>query len=162
MADEHSHPPLRVGLFRLALRACVIVIAVVLIFEATEWATATAESTGMRSLMIGTLLIILLLYAALIAIPFVPGIEIGISLLMLKGAAIAPMVYGATVLGLCLAFAMGRLLPYGWIRSTLADLRLVRLSSLFERLAPMSRADRLEVLMERVPGWALPIIGGGR
>ena len=162
MADDITLPPVKVGLFRLALRVGVIIAAVIAIFQATEWATAMAESTGMQSLMIGTLLVILLLYAALIAIPFVPGIEIGISLLMLKGAAIAPMVYGATVLGLMLAFVMGRLLPYGWIRSTLVDLRLARMSALFERLAPMSRTDRLAVLMERVPHWARPIIGGGR
>ncbi|NNE89631.1 MAG: hypothetical protein HKN27_16300 [Silicimonas sp.] len=112
--------------------------------------------------MIGTLLVILLAYATLIAIPFVPGIEIGISLLMLKGADIAPMVYLATVLGLTLAFTLGRITPYRWIRSTLADLRMRRASSLFERLEPMSREERLAVLMERVPGWAKPIIGGGR
>ncbi|MEP5759875.1 MAG: hypothetical protein ABJ327_11345 [Litoreibacter sp.] len=162
MTDDTTLPPLKVGLFRLALRISVIIAAVALIYQATDWATAFAESTGSQSLMIGTLVIILLLYAALIAVPFVPGIEIGISLLMLKGAPIAPMVYCATVLGLMLAFGMWRLLPYGWIKSTLADLRLSKASALFERLAHMPREERLAVLQERLPNWTRPIIGGGR
>lgn len=162
MADDTTLPPIKVGLARLALRGAVVIAAVYAIFQATEWATATAESTGMQSLMIGTLFVILLLYAALIAIPFVPGIEIGISLLMLKGAAIAPMVYLATVLGLSLAFILGRSLPYSWIRSTLIDLRLTKASDLIERLEPMPREERLAVLAERLPRWARPIIGSGR
>ena len=162
MADDTTLPPIKLGLFRLALRVGVILVVVALIYKATEWATATAESTGMQSLMIGTLFVILLLYAALIAIPFVPGIEIGISLLMLKGAAIAPMVYVATVLGLSLAFMLGRSLPYNWIRSTLIDLRLTKASAIIERLEPLPREERLAILMERVPNWARPIIGGGR
>lgn len=162
MADDTTLPPLKTGLVRLALRVAVIIVAVFLIFQATSWATATAESTGMQSLMIGTLVIILLLYAALIAIPFVPGIEIGISLLMLKGAAIAPMVYGATVLGLAIAFTLGRVIPYRWIRDTLADLRMARAAALFERLEPVSQEERLAILMERLPHWARPVFGGGR
>lgn len=162
MADDTTLPPLKVGLFRLALRIGVVLVVVLAIHWLTDWATSTAESTGMQSLMIGTIVVILLAYAALIAIPFVPGIEIGISLLMLKGAAIAPMVYAATVLGLFLAFTLGRTTPYAWIKSTLADLRLARASALFDRLAPMSREDRLAVLMERLPSWARPIFGSGR
>jgi hypothetical protein len=40
------------------------------------------------------------LYVALLAVPFVPGIEIGLILLAMFGARIAPVVYGATVLAL--------------------------------------------------------------
>lgn len=162
MADNTTLPPLKVGLLRLALRVAVIIVVVLAIHWLTDWATTRAAITDNPSLMIGTLLVILLAYATLIAIPFVPGIEIGISLLMLKGADIAPMVYLATVLGLILAFTLGRITPYRWIRSTLADLRMRRASALFERLEPMSYEDRLAVLTERVPGWARPIIGGGR
>lgn len=162
MADDTTLPPIKAGLFRLALRIALIIVVVLAIHWLVDWATAAAESTGMRSLMFGTLLVILLAYALLIAVPFVPGIEIGISLLMLKGAAIAPMVYGATVLGLTFAFTMGRITPYAWIKSTLADLRLARASVLCEQLAPMTREDRLAVLMDTVPAWAKPVIGGGR
>lgn len=162
MATNITLPPLKVGLIRVALRIAVIVVVVLAIHWLTDWATTRAEITGNQSLMIGTLLVILLAYATLIAIPFVPGIEIGISLLMLKGAEIAPMVYVATVAGLIIAFILGRVTPYRWIRSTLADLRMTRASALFERLEPMTYEERLTVLMERVPHRARPIIGGGR
>jgi hypothetical protein len=52
---------------------------------------------------------LLLLYTVLLAIPFVPGAEIGLGLLVLFGAAMAWPVYVATVLGLSIAFAVGRL-----------------------------------------------------
>jgi hypothetical protein len=53
----------------------------------------------------------LLLYAALIAVPFVPGAELGLVLLALFGAAMAGPVWLATVAGLTLAFTLGRLVP---------------------------------------------------
>ena len=91
-----------------------------------------------------------------------PGIEVGISLLLLKGAAIAPLVYAATVLGLILAFVVGRFLPHTWLHGFLADMRLKRACQLVDRLAPMTGAERLAHLTDRAPGWAKPLIGPWR
>ena len=52
---------------------------------------------------------LLLLYTVLLVMPFVPGAEIGLALLLVFGAAMAWPVYGATVLALSIAFALGRL-----------------------------------------------------
>ena len=52
---------------------------------------------------------LLALYALLIAVPFVPGAEIGLALLLVFGARMAGPVYVATVLALSLSFALGRL-----------------------------------------------------
>jgi hypothetical protein len=52
---------------------------------------------------------LLLLYTVLLVIPFVPGAEIGLALLLVFGAAMAWPVYVATVLALSIAFAVGRL-----------------------------------------------------
>jgi hypothetical protein len=52
--------------------------------------------------------ILLLGYALLLAIPFVPSAEIGLAVLLLLGSAMAPSVYAATILGLTIAFAAGR------------------------------------------------------
>ncbi|MGB0497696.1 MAG: hypothetical protein ACPGID_05110 [Rubricella sp.] len=54
---------------------------------------------------------LLLLYAFAMAVPFVPGVEIGIAALVLFGPAGAPFVWGATVSGLLIAFFVGRLVP---------------------------------------------------
>lgn len=162
MMDHDKLPTLRVGLFRLALRLALIMAAVLAIHMAADWATSKAEAVGSEGLMIGLLSVLLLAYALLIAVPFMPGIEIGISLLFLKGAEIAPMVYGATVLGLTIAFLVGRFTPYGWLHAVLADLRLRRACDMVERLAPMSRQERLAHLLSRVPDWLEPVVGAGR
>ncbi len=57
------------------------------------------------------LLAIFSLYLVLLACPFVPGAEIGLALLVLFGADLAPLVYLATVAALCLSFCIGRMVP---------------------------------------------------
>ena len=52
--------------------------------------------------------LILALYVLLLSIPFVPGAEIGLALLIGFGAVMAWPVYAATVLALSIAFAAGR------------------------------------------------------
>ena len=162
MTDQDRLPPLWVGLFRLSLRILVVAIVVFAIHLMMNWATARAEAAGRDGLMLGVLTALLLAYAILIAIPFMPGIEIGISLLFLKGSSIAPLVFAATVLGLSLALLAGRFTPYRWLHGILADLRLRRASKLVERLASMSREERLEHLAERAPRWLRPFVRTGR
>lgn len=57
------------------------------------------------------LILMVIAYAALMAIPFVPGAELGIGIIALFGAAAAPVVLAATVLGLCIAYTAGRKVP---------------------------------------------------
>lgn len=150
------------GFLQLVLKVAIILAAVYATHLVLEWATEKAMETGNEHLMIGVFATLLLAYALLIAVPFMPGIEIGISLLMLQGATIAPLVYLATVLGLALAYFVGRYLPVRWVRGLLADLRLKRACAMVDRLAPMSRADRLAHLTERAPNWMRPLFGRGR
>ena len=102
------------------------------------------------------LVVALLVYAVLLAVPFVPGVEIGIMVLAMKGAAVAPLVYAATCLGLMLAYLAGRLLPEAWLEQTARDLRLRRMARLVAEVRPMSRARRLALLRRRLPRWAGP------
>ncbi len=161
-SDDINLPPPGKGLTRLVLKLVIIAVAVYAAHLAMDWATARAETTQNDNLMIGVLATLLVTYALLIAIPFMPGIEIGISLLMLKGASIAPFVYLATLLGLMLAFAIGRCLPHRWLRSLLEDLRLKRACALIDRLAPLSQDERLALLTARAPRWLRPALGSGR
>ena len=151
MTVDKDFPPLHVGIARLVLKLAVVVVAVAIIMWLLHWAEERAASTGADGLMLGLMLLLLLSYALLLAVPFVPGIEIGISLLVMKGADVAPLVYGATVLGLTFAFLVGRWTPYMWLHGVLADLRLKRACQLVEKLAPMSRQERLEHLLSRTP-----------
>lgn len=145
------------GLLVIAFRVALILAAAYGVHLLMDWATAKTAGTNNMPLMLGLLFGLLLAYSVLLAIPFMPGIEIGISLLLLRGSDIAPFVYFATVLGLTLAFVVGRSLPYAWIRRVFADLRLERASALVERLEPMDQPARMQHLQDALPAWLHPI-----
>jgi hypothetical protein len=159
--DEIHLPPLGTGLLRLAAKLALIAAIAWGSVLLLDWADARAHEDGSR-LMAGVLIILLVAYALLLAIPFAPGIEVGVALLMAKGADIAPFVYLATVSGLAVAFLAGRLLPERWLAATFADLRLARAASLVLRLSAMTREQRLAHLTERLPRWLAPFVGPWR
>ena len=140
----------------------IIAVAVFVIHAGLSWVTEHATEAGNQKLMIGMLSLVLLGYALLIAVPFMPGIEIGISLLILQGAAIAPFVYAATVLGLLLAYTAGRVTPYRWLHGLLQDLRWRRACDFVEKLEPMDQSDRVAHLTARLPERARPWVTAGR
>jgi len=162
MMEDDEFPPWHIGLARFALKLVVIAAMVYAVLSVLHWAQAWAEASGSDGLMLGFLAVLLLAYAVLLAVPFVPGIEIGVSLLLMKGADVAPFVFIATVLGLSLSFMVGRCVPYRWLRATLADLRLKRACDLVDRLEPMTREERLAHLTTRVPSAVVPLIRQGR
>ena len=106
----------------------------------------TAEIMVHRGIMLG-----MAAYVLLMAIPFVPGAEIGLALLTAFGAAIAPLVYAATVLAMILAYAIGRLLPPATLVRLLSLLRLQRAADLVARAAALPPGERLALLLERAP-----------
>lgn len=65
-----------------------------------------------RDIAMGMLLAAGLIYLLILAIPFVPGVELGIIIILLFGVEGALMAYGATIAGILLSFSVGRLLPY--------------------------------------------------
>lgn len=87
-------------------------------------------------------------YIGLLAMPFVPGAEIGIALLAAFGAAIAPLIYVCTIAAMMLAFTIGRFLPIGALERLFRVLRLTRAADLVARAAPLSKDERLAMLLE--------------
>jgi hypothetical protein len=96
-----------------------------------------------RAIMIGVVA-----YVAFLAMPFVPGAEIGIALLAGFGAAIAPLIYVCTVAAMMLAFTIGRFLPIRALERGLHVLRMQRAAALVARAAPLSKDERLALLLE--------------
>ncbi|MEL7461408.1 MAG: hypothetical protein AAGJ39_10655, partial [Pseudomonadota bacterium] len=96
-----------------------------------------------KAIMIGAVA-----YVVLLAIPFVPGAEIGIALLAAFGAAIAPLVYICTVAAMMLAFTVGRFLPIAALERVLWVLGLRRAANLVARAAPLSKNERVAMLLE--------------
>ncbi|MCP1168095.1 hypothetical protein NHG85_06065, partial [Limimaricola sp. ASW11-118] len=91
---------------RLALVALLIAANLWLAFWLRDFA-ADMVAQGRMELLGATVAGLLLVYAVVLAIPFVPGAEIGLALLMAHGASAAPFVWGATALGLLIAYAAG-------------------------------------------------------
>ena len=164
MAHDIQTPPGWISATRIVIRLAVVVVVVVVVRWILgqlmpEDAAAALSGDGM---MIGLLVVTLVAYAVLMAVPFVPGVEIGLSLLLFGGPSVAPLVYLATVIGLILAFAVGRSLSYDWLHAFFADLRLLRMCRLLEDLKPLSQDERLALLQDKIPRWATPIATKGR
>ncbi|MCM0612986.1 hypothetical protein KFJ24_10935 [Marinobacter sediminum] len=90
-------------------------------------------------------------YIVLMAIPFVPGVEIGLALMMILGPKIAPLVYGCTLISLCLAFLIGRWLPEKAITRFLREVHLVRAATFLEGFHGLDAEQRLARLTEKSP-----------
>jgi hypothetical protein len=99
----------------------------------------------------GILVILLVAYALLITIPFMPGIEIGIALLLLEGASIAPYVYLATMSGLFLAFLIGKWVPLKLLHNTFRDLRMRSACKMIAEIERTPKDERLLRLQTKLP-----------
>jgi hypothetical protein len=135
----------------------LVVIFVLVLHALLKWANAEAE-LGAGKLRAGMLVLFLLVYALLIAVPFVPGVEVGLTLMAMEGPWIAPWIYCATVVGLSLAFVAGENVSYRRLHGILADLHMRRACLLIERVQPLDKADRLALLRNRAPKWARPFV----
>lgn len=159
MGNDADSTPLRIrcaAACRVILRLCAVVLFVYAIHLLMDWVSGLKlfEDDHLR---IGMLVVLLLAYALLIAVPFVPGVEIGLSLMMMEGPWIAPLIYISTVAGLSLSYGVGEWVPYARLRQTFRDLRLVKACDLLEAVEPLTRAERLEALRARAPAWIRPL-----
>jgi hypothetical protein len=94
----------------------------------------------------------LIAYVLLMALPFVPGVEIGLALIVLLGADIVPVVYGATVTALTASYTVGRLVPDSVLASAFRAMGMSRAAGLIESLAPLGVDERVARLL----AWAHP------
>lgn len=140
---------------------------VVLVVSFHPWSdlAAFAARTTVSPWGIG---MVLVLYVALLALPFVPGAEIGFALIFVLGARMALPVYVATIVALSIAFLVGRLASQRWPTSNhggaarasdpLAGLMAARRP--FRLLQPLMRFRWLAVIvLINTPGNTA--IGGG-
>lgn len=103
--------------------------------------------------MISVLAISLIVYAILIAIPFMPGIEVGIALLLLQGATVAPFVYLATITGLMTAYLIGNRIPFGWLHKFFCDLGMRRVCDFLNQIETTPADQRLARQRDVLPSW---------
>ena len=105
-----------------------------------------------------TIMVSATLYAILLAVPFVPGAEIGLGLIAMLGPPIALLVYLCTVIGLSLSFILGRLIPLSVLAHIAKDIKLKRTSNLLKAIEPLDQKERLAYLTKNAPKRFLPLL----
>ncbi len=150
------------AIFRIALRLAVVAALAFVLLAAYEWVTLQVMSMtgiGQSSAALGVLVIVLFGYALMLATPFMPGVELGIALLMMEGAVIAPFVYLATVLGLFGAYVVGACISLDWLHRLFRDLHLMSVCDWITKIKNQPQDERLSTLTERLPIWlAKPLV----
>ncbi len=145
----------------IALKLALLITLLVGASYAGKWVMGqfdphlTPASEPMIHRMIMTAMAV---YVLLMMLPFVPGVEIGLGLMVMFGAKIVPLVYLATVLALTLAFLIGRLLPQHSIADTFGYFRFDRARDLLRRMEPLDSTQRLEFLMQKASTRVMPFL----
>lgn len=91
------------------------------------------------------------IYALASAIPFVPGAEVGLALLLAFGGRVAFLVYASTVAALTASFCVGRLVPAGVLCTLFRRLGLVRAADLVEQVNRAPAPERVQLLSRHTP-----------
>jgi len=82
-------------------------------------------------------------YVALTTLPFVPGAELGMAMLSMFGASVALLIYAATVVSLCLSYAVGRVIPPPVCCWMLRKIGATRMAALVNEIMMLPRDQRL-------------------
>ncbi len=144
-------------LIKLTLLAAVLVAA----SRAGTWVIGELDfflTPGKEPYVHRAIMTVVVVYVLLMTLPFVPGIELGLVLMVMFGAKIVPLVYLATILALLLAFLMGRFVPHQFVLELLAALRLRRAQKLLTRIEPLTSDERLEFLLQRASTRWVPFL----
>lgn len=142
---------------RLAVLVALVLLAARLGYAVRHWLDFEVNSSN-KATVLWAVGLGLLVYVVLTALPFVPGAEIGVSLLGMFGAAVAPFVYGATVVSLMLAFTAGRLIPSDKTTAALRRVRLNRAADLIAGVSALPVAERMPFLMAQVDNPAVRLL----
>ena len=151
-----SFPQGNVGGKRLQLVAKIVVLVGFLVFF-HQIGTWIADQISFQlwprhaATFFPFLVIALVTYMLLLAIPFLPGIEMGLMLMSMLGAPGIILVYLATVLALSLSFFFGKLIPPRVIVRVLEWFHLQRAQELVKALEPLASEERFRFLVERAP-----------
>lgn len=105
-----------------------------------------------------TIIVSAALYVFLLAIPFVPGAEIGLGLIALLGPPITFLVYVCTVAGLSLAYFAGRAIPPAVLARWSEEASLTRVAELLKTMEPMDQEMRARFLANTAPTNLLPFL----
>jgi hypothetical protein len=109
-------------------------------------------------LMITVLWFAIVVYVLWMAIPFVPGIELGLALMLMLGPRGIVLVYLCTLLSLSLSFTIGRLIPLSAFARFLGWLHLHKARDLVLQLEPLDSEEKLNFLLRTAPSRVVPFL----
>jgi hypothetical protein len=109
-------------------------------------------------LMITVLWVSIVVYVLWMALPFVPGIELGVALMIMLGPKGIVLVYVCTLVSLSLSFAIGRLISLNAFARFLGWLHLQKAQHLVLQLKPLGPEEKLDVLLKPAPSKVVPFL----
>lgn len=109
-------------------------------------------------LMITVLWFAIVVYVLWMALPFVPGIELGLALMVMLGTRGIFLVYLCTLLSLSLSFTIGRLIPLNGFARFLGWLHLHKAKDLVLQLEPLNSEEKLNFLLRTAPSKVIPFL----
>lgn len=148
---------IRAALLRVALPVAIVALA----FWLGDWAAdrlLPGVAPGTSPVAQPAVVALLAIYVVMLMLPFVPGIELGLALMMVLGPPVLPLVYFATVLALTLSFLIGRLVPERRIAEVFRGLRMRRAEALMVGLENLGTEERLAFLIRGAHSRLVPIL----
>jgi hypothetical protein len=109
-------------------------------------------------LIITVLWLAIVVYVLWMTLPFVPGIELGLALMVLLGTRGIILVYLCTLLSLSLSFTIGRLIPLKSFARFLGWLHLYKARDLMLQLEPLNSEEKLDFLLRSAPSKVIPFL----
>lgn len=97
------------------------------------------------------LVVAVLIYIALLSIPFLPGIELGWAIMLVLGAPGVALVYGAALIALSLSYGAGRRVPPVAVARLLEWLHLYRSAAWMRAIEPQGPEEQLGRLLQAAP-----------
>ena len=156
-SQSHEVPSKKKRLSRIAIALAIIILLNV----AGTWLGQQINFQLFprhESMLQGALLIALLLYVLLMATPFMPGIELGLAVMLLLGSKSALLIYLCTLIALSISYTIGRFFPLRIVLRFLKWLYLEKASELINQLEPLNKQERLEFLNRKAPKKIAPFL----
>lgn len=104
------------------------------------------------------LMVSIVLYILLMATPFMPGIEVGLAVMLLLGSKSALLIYLCTLVALSVSYLVGKFFPLPHVQKLLKWLYMERASELVSQLEPLDQTARLSLLYEKAPTKIAPFL----
>jgi len=135
----------------ILIKIVIFAVAIAAAGRAGDWVAGELllDTSPSERMMLSVVIAAMAVYFVLMALPYCPGIEIGLALMVVFGAKIVPLIYVCTVSALTLTFLIGRLVPSRRIIGALDALHLSRARDLLREVAPLGVEERLQFLLGR-------------